>query len=89
EPIDAGVAPRELARELGFGLPAGLVKYDPNEPRVPAGSGYGSGDWTSGDATPGPALTVGGNGAGIIAAWSRGGLPPQGAIEQMVSSQAS
>lgn len=44
ELIDEGVAPREIARELGFGLPAGLVKYDPNEARVPAGSGYGSGD---------------------------------------------
>jgi hypothetical protein len=60
ELIDAGVAPRELARELGFDPPAGLVKYDPNEARVPAGSGYGSGDWTSsGDAAPGPVLTEG------------------------------
>ncbi len=43
ELIGAGVAPRELARELGFDPAAGLVKYDPNEPRVPAGSGR----WTS------------------------------------------
>jgi len=35
ELIDAGVAPRELARELGFDPPAGLIKYDPNEPPVP------------------------------------------------------
>ena len=46
ELIGAGVAPRELARELGFDPPAGLVKYDPNEPRVPAGNGRASGDWT-------------------------------------------
>ena len=43
ELIDAGVGPREL----GFDLPAGLLKYDPNEPRVPAGSGRESGQWTS------------------------------------------
>jgi hypothetical protein len=51
ELIDAGVAPSELARELGFDPPAGFLKYDPNEPRVPAGNGRASGDWTpSGDA---------------------------------------
>jgi hypothetical protein len=48
ELIDAGVAPRELAQELGFDPPAGLVKYDPDQPRVPAGSGRESGEWTSG-----------------------------------------
>ena len=56
ELIGAGVAPRELARELGFHLPAGLLEYDPNEPRVPAGSGRESGQWTSsGDAASGDA----------------------------------
>ncbi len=56
ELLDAGVAPRELARELGFDPPAGLVKYDPDEPRVPAGSGRESGQWTtSGDAASGDA----------------------------------
>jgi len=53
ELIDAGVAPRELARELGFDPAADLVKYDPNEPRMPAGSGRESGQWTSGDAAAG------------------------------------
>jgi hypothetical protein len=56
ELIDAGVAPRELARELGFDPPAGLVKYDPEQPRVPAGSGRESGQWTSGDAATGDAV---------------------------------
>jgi len=42
ELIGAGVA-RELARELGFDPVAGLIKYDPDEPRVSAGSGR----WTS------------------------------------------
>lgn len=53
ELIDAGVAPRELARELGFDPPADLNKYDPDQPRVSAGSGRESGQWTSGDATGG------------------------------------
>ena len=47
ELIDAGVAPERLAQELGFGLPAGLLKYDPDQPRVPAGSGRESGQWTT------------------------------------------
>jgi len=54
ELIDAGVAPRELAQELRFDPPADLVKYNPDEPRVPAGSGRESGQWTtSGDAASG------------------------------------
>jgi hypothetical protein len=53
ELIDAGVAPRELARELGFALPVDLLKYDPDQPRVPAGSGRESGQWTSNGAGTG------------------------------------
>jgi hypothetical protein len=53
ELLDAGLAPRELARELEIDLPADLIKYDPDEPRVPAGSGRESGQWTSGDAAAG------------------------------------
>ncbi len=50
--IEAGVTPRELARELGFGpVQFDVSKYDENQPRVPAGSGRESGQWTSGDAT--------------------------------------
>ncbi len=41
ELLDGDVAPGWLARELG---------YDENQPRVPAGSGRESGQWTSGDA---------------------------------------
>ena len=60
ELIGAGVAPREIAREFGFGLPADLIKYDPDQPRVPAGSGGESGQWTSsGDTASGPVLTEG------------------------------
>jgi hypothetical protein len=53
ELIEAGMTPRELARELGLRLPADLIKYDPDQPRVPAGSGRESGQWTSGDAAAG------------------------------------
>ncbi|MDQ6703759.1 MAG: hypothetical protein M3Z96_12000 [Pseudomonadota bacterium] len=56
ELIGAGAAPRELAQELGFDLPAGLLKYNPDQPRVPVGSGKESGEWTSsGDAGSGDA----------------------------------
>ena len=51
ELFEAGVAPRELARELGL-LPIqfDVSKYDENQPRVPAGNGRASGQWTSGEA---------------------------------------
>jgi hypothetical protein len=51
ELLDAGVAPRELARELGLNqVQFDVSKYDENQPRAPAGSGRESGQWTSGDA---------------------------------------
>ena len=48
ELLDAGIAPRELARELGFEPPrrSRQIKYNPDQPRVPAGSGRESGQWT-------------------------------------------
>jgi hypothetical protein len=49
--IDAGVTPRELARELGLRpVQLDVSKYNENQPRVPAGSGRESGQWTSGGA---------------------------------------
>jgi hypothetical protein len=60
ELIDAGVAPRELARELGLNpVQFGLSKYDENQPRVPAGSGRESGQWTSSEGAAGSTLTEG------------------------------
>ncbi|MGH6839211.1 MAG: hypothetical protein ACREDT_10525 [Methylocella sp.] len=56
--IEVGMTPRELARELGLRLPADLIKYDPDQPRVPAGSGRESGQWTSGDAAAGGDASV-------------------------------
>jgi hypothetical protein len=57
ELIDAGIAPRELAQELGLSpVQFDVSKYDENQPRVPAGSGRESGQWTSsGDAASGDA----------------------------------
>lgn len=50
ELIDAGFAPKELMKALGFdAAPLDLFRtYDPDQPRVPAGSGRDSGQWTSG-----------------------------------------
>src|SRR5262249_59673159 len=51
ELMDAGVAPRELRRELGLGpVQFDISKYDENQPRVPAGSGPTGGEWTVADA---------------------------------------
>ena len=44
--LGAGLAPHALERALG--LPeANVVKYDPDQPRVPAGSGRASGQWAA------------------------------------------
>ncbi|HLH12050.1 MAG TPA: hypothetical protein VKV77_09255 [Methylovirgula sp.] len=47
--LDGGFSPRRLLRELGYG---DLTKYDPDEPRVPAGHGRASGEWGSGGGSP-------------------------------------
>lgn len=45
--LDNGLSPRDLMKELGFDPSAvDLGKYDPDQPRVPAGSGRESGRWT-------------------------------------------
>ena len=44
-----GISPRSLIRHLGFDTrQLGLLKYNVDEPRVPAGNGRESGRWTSG-----------------------------------------
>jgi hypothetical protein len=48
--LEKGVSPSELMKALGFPRAArDLEKYSPDQPRVPAGSGRESGQWTSGD----------------------------------------
>jgi hypothetical protein len=51
ELIDAGVTPAGLMKAQGFDpAPLALLKFNPDQPRVPAGSGRESGEWTSGSA---------------------------------------
>lgn len=48
--LDQGMKPRVLMKELGFDTTAlDVIKFDPNQPRVPAGSGPESGRWTAGE----------------------------------------
>jgi hypothetical protein len=45
--LEKGLDPRELMKALGFPRAArDLEKYNPDQPRVPAGSGRESGEWT-------------------------------------------
>ncbi|MFZ0496798.1 MAG: hypothetical protein WBD78_07655 [Methylocella sp.] len=47
--LDDGLPPREMLAELGLGRAMRLLdKYGPDQPRVPAGSGRESGQWTEG-----------------------------------------
>jgi hypothetical protein len=50
-----GVAPQSILQALKAGNADldSVEKFDPSEPRVPAGSGRTSGEWTSGEATGG------------------------------------
>jgi hypothetical protein len=53
--LEKGASPRDLMKALGFPRAArDIEKYSPDQPRVPAGSGRESGEWTTG----------GGDGAG-------------------------
>jgi hypothetical protein len=50
--LDDGLPPRELLAELGLGRTLRqLDKFDPDQPRVPAGSGRESGQWTTDGAS--------------------------------------
>jgi len=76
ELLDAGMSPAALMKGLGFDAPArGLAKYDPNQPRVPAGSGRNSGRWGSGGgAAQAPATSVPAPAAAMPAASAPGTL---------------
>ncbi len=58
--LDEGLAPSILLREIGATEAARLLKFNPLEPRIPAGNGRVSGDWTdgSGGGTPNQGATV-------------------------------
>jgi hypothetical protein len=52
ELLQSGVTPRELLMAQGFDpAPLALLKYSPDQPRVPEGHGRESGQWTSGGAS--------------------------------------
>ncbi len=58
ELLEAGVSPSALMKAQGFDpAPLDLLKahFNPDQPRVPAGSGRDSGEWTSGGADNGRA----------------------------------
>jgi hypothetical protein len=51
ELLEAGVTPAGVMKAQGFDpAPLDLLKFTPDQPRVPAGSGRESGEWTSGGA---------------------------------------
>ncbi len=57
ELMKTGIAPRaviDMFRQFTGTLEALDRRYDPNQPRVPAGNGRASGQWTSGDGTTTP-----------------------------------
>jgi hypothetical protein len=56
--LEKGVSPSDLMEALGFPRAArDIGKYNPDQPRVPAGSGRGSGQWTSGGDGDAPRQT--------------------------------
>lgn len=75
ELLDEGVSPRRLLRELGYDS-GDVHKYDPDEPRVPAGSGRESGEWSSGEGGSSPSSA---SGTGRSALDSARDLAPLGA----------
>ncbi len=90
ELIEAGVTPADLMKAQGFDpAPLALLKYSPEQPRVPAGSGRESGQWTSGDsagvsAPPAagvpaslPSAAAAGEGAGTLAVDLFAGASPE------------
>ncbi len=77
--LDAGMSPRELARELGLNIQFRARKYEDSQPRVPAGNCRASGQWTSGDSGGGAAPVVEGRSGSISDAMTvvEGGPEPK------------
>ena len=67
ELLKEGMTPRALMKGLGLDPAAldGLQKYNPDQPRVPAGSGRASGRWGSGAGASGAAPTLIGHGQAL------------------------
>jgi hypothetical protein len=81
--IAAGVAPSDIWKALGFdpAVLASLAKYDQDQPRVPAGSGKPSGEWTSGG-------TANANTAAAIGALAPAAARAGQAVAQEAEAQA-
>ena len=52
--LDRGAEPQMILKALGLGAGVLARLYNPDQPRVPAGSGVESGRWTSGDEGDAP-----------------------------------
>ncbi len=61
------MTPRALMKGLGLDPAAldGLEKYNPDQPRVPAGNGRANGQWGSGGGASGAAPTLIGHGQAL------------------------
>jgi len=70
----AGVAPQIVLQALRDRNPDGdlVRKFDPSEPRVPAGSGPTSGEWTDSDGTSGNGATIVTDGEGTTEQGTQG-----------------
>ncbi len=53
--LRAGLEPEVLVKALDLGERDDLARYSPDQPRVPAGSGRSSGEWTAGSGGGDPA----------------------------------
>jgi hypothetical protein len=90
ELLDAGMSPAALMKALGFDPSRrDLAKYDPNQPRVPAGSGRNSGRWGSGGGgaqAPAPAASIPAPAAAAMRAASAPGTLADGLFASVADS---
>ena len=63
--LSAGLRPRELLAELGYAKAESLLKGIADQPRVPAGSGRTSGQWTSGSTATDASNVIEGRSAAV------------------------
>lgn len=88
--LDEGLSPNALMKIMGLEpAPSDLVKYNPDQPRVPAGSGKPSGRWTSGGAEPGqtPPKAAAGRPASVGIALPAAGTLAEGLFDSAASAE--
>ncbi|MGH6839598.1 MAG: hypothetical protein ACREDT_12535, partial [Methylocella sp.] len=82
ECFSEGITPAELMKAQGYvSALLALIKYNPDQPRVPAGSGRESGEWTSGDG--------GAGGSAAPATAGLASLPPMAAAGEGAKTLAA